>query len=59
MFVGLILILIGGFFLLQNLNIIPYWVDWHDLWPAVLIALGISMVFDVVIKRSRRSERTE
>jgi len=58
MFVGLMLILIGGFFLLQNMGIIPYWVDWHDLWPMIIIALGISMVFDVVTKRARSKERT-
>lgn len=59
MFVGLLLILIGGFFLLQNLNVIPYWIDWHDLWPVVIIALGISMLFDVFTKKTRRRESTD
>lgn len=44
---GLFLILIGVLFLLNNLNVIAWWV-WADilaLWPLLLIAIGIEKIF--------------
>lgn len=41
---GLILIAFGGFFLLNEFDIIPYWVDFGKLWPLAIIIPGILMV---------------
>ncbi len=54
MFVGILLIMLGGFFLLRNLDIIPFWYGWHELWPVVIIAIGFSMIGDTLIRRSKR-----
>lgn len=54
MFVGILLIMLGGFFLLRNLDIIPFWYGWHELWPIVIIAIGFSMIGDTVIRRLKR-----
>ncbi len=45
LFVGLILVLVGGVFLLRNLNIV--WLQWLDfgvLWPFLLILGGLLML---------------
>lgn len=42
--VSILLIVLGIFFLLNNLNLIP-WQIWHNmwkLWPVVLILIGLS-----------------
>ena len=54
MFVGILLIMLGGFFLLRNLDIIPFWYGWQELWPIVIIAVGFSMIGDTLIRRSKR-----
>jgi hypothetical protein len=59
MFVGFVLVLVGGFFLLRNLNIIPYWYGWHEMWPLVLIAVGLAMVFDTMARKRRSSSSSK
>jgi len=44
MFFGLILILIGTLFLLQNLGLLPVGI-WSIFWPSLLILLGIYFIF--------------
>jgi len=39
---GLVMIAIGVIFLLSNLGIIGSWSDW---WPLILIAVGVSLLF--------------
>jgi len=41
---GLILILIGGVFLLANLDVLPY-SAWSLLWPSVVILAGLWLIF--------------
>ena len=41
-FSGVILVAIGGLFLLDNLNIIPY--GFGDFWPVILILVGIFII---------------
>jgi phage shock protein C len=41
---GAILIMIGAFFILDDLNIIPDW-DMEHLWPIILIAVGVVVLF--------------
>lgn len=51
---GLILIIVGVFFLLQNLDILPA-ATWNILWPVLVIALG----FCFLLKKGRRKQRLE
>jgi hypothetical protein len=39
--VGVIFIVFGTFFLLNEFNLIPDWVEFHKLWPLILIGMGI------------------
>jgi len=41
---GAVLIIIGGLFLLDQFNIIPD-IDFDDLWPVILIAIGCIIIF--------------
>jgi len=41
---GMILIGLGGFFLLDEFDIIPYWVDFGRLWPLAIIFLGLLLI---------------
>ena len=43
-FFGSLLILLGGFWLLSNLGIISA-EFWEVFWPAVIILLGLKMLF--------------
>ena len=43
MFIGLIIIIIGIAFLLQNLGYISG-VAWNIIWPAILIVIGIAIL---------------
>lgn len=55
---GLILLVVGCFFLLHQLDLIPYWFNIRNffrfLWPMIFIALGIS-----IIARSKRKNEWE
>lgn len=45
---GLILLVLGFYFLLRQLDILPYWFNiWHiyKLWPLALVGVGISLIF--------------
>ncbi len=41
---GLILIGLGAYFLLDEFDIIPYWVDLGKLWPMAIIVLGLLLI---------------
>ena len=47
---GIILIVLGSFFLLGSFNIFR-WFNWGNLWPLVLVAIGVLIIFSV---RKRR-----
>ena len=42
---GLILIIVGVFALLVNLNLIPA-LNWNYFWPLLLIVLGLAIIFN-------------
>jgi|GEM_PF-7084924 len=45
-YTGVLIIIIGALFLLQNLHIITFSVDiWNIIWPVVLIAAGLNIMF--------------
>lgn len=39
--VGVIFMVFGTFFLLNEFNLIPDWIEFHNLWPLILIGIGI------------------
>jgi len=41
---GLFLLIIGIIFLLSNLNLF-WWLRWDYLWPLILIAIGLTIIF--------------
>ena len=41
--IGLLLVAVGGVFLLGNMGAFRF-IDWHYIWPVVLIALGVYLV---------------
>ncbi len=46
--IGLILLVLGVYFLLRQLDLIPYWFNIfhvYKLWPLAIVALGISLIF--------------
>ncbi len=49
---GLVLLLLGIFFLLKEFYFIPYWFNIFKLWPLVIVAIGISLIF----RKKRKTE---
>jgi len=41
---GVVLIFLGGYFMLDQFDIIPEWFDLDKLWPLVLIIPGVLMI---------------
>lgn len=41
---GLIFVIFGAFFLLDEFHFVPYWFEVHKLWPLVFIIPGIMMI---------------
>lgn len=41
---GAVLILLGVFFLLDQLDIIPYWLNFEQFWPIILVVVGIGLI---------------
>ncbi|SER38217.1 phage shock protein C (PspC) family protein [Pedobacter rhizosphaerae] len=52
---GLVLLVVGCFFLTRELGLIPYWISFRNLWPIIFIALGIS----IIAKSKRKNEWKE
>ena len=51
---GLLLIVIGAYFMLAELNILPDWFSIFKFWPAILIVFGI-----IIILKSGKKKRFE
>lgn len=46
--VGLVLLILGIYFLLRQLDFIPHWLNIfkiYKLWPLAIVAIGISLIF--------------
>lgn len=54
--VGMALVAFGAFFLLENFDLLPDW-DFGKLWPVVLVALGVLMIFSP--KKEKPWEQTD
>ncbi len=50
MFVGVLLLLVGGLMILERLGVIHGGI-WDYLWPLAIIALGVDLVFSARRKR--------
>ncbi|MGV3546771.1 MAG: PspC domain-containing protein [Pedobacter sp.] len=53
--VGLILLVLGVYFLMRQLDLVPHWFNIfkiYKLWPLAIVALGVSLIF----KNQRRNE---
>ncbi len=50
---GVVLIVLGAWLLLERLEVIP-WSLW-DLWPLILVAIGVSLIWRTVAPRARRA----
>ncbi len=53
MALGVMLVVIGTLFLLNSLGVLEG-VGFHELWPAILIAVGIAIIYDRVRRSWRR-----
>lgn len=53
MALGVMLVTIGTLFLLNSLGVVQG-VGFHELWPAILIAIGIVIIYDRVRRSWRR-----
>ena len=49
-FLGIILIVLGVFFLMGSLNLFP-WFHWGYLWPLILVAVGLIILFSARRKK--------
>ncbi|HEX7367371.1 MAG TPA: PspC domain-containing protein [Pelobium sp.] len=41
LFFGFLLIVLGGYFLLQEFDLLPYWFSLRKLWPLALVMFGL------------------
>ncbi|WP_276348288.1 PspC domain-containing protein [Daejeonella sp. JGW-45] len=56
--IGLLFVIFGAFFLLDEFHFVPYWFEFHKLWPLVFIIPGIMMIANAN-KRSWKEEWKE
>jgi phage shock protein C len=49
---GLVILVLGVYFLLKQFIFIPIWFSIYKLWPLVIVAIGVSLIF----KNKRRNE---
>jgi hypothetical protein len=52
MALGVVLVVIGAIFLLESLDVIDY--GFNQLWPLILIALGVVIVYERLRRYYRR-----
>ncbi len=41
---GIIFVIFGAFFLMDEFDFVPYWFEFHKLWPLVFIIPGVMMI---------------
>ncbi len=56
MFFGLLLVVIGAVFLLQNLGIVSGSV-WNLIWPLIIMLFGISLLIKSLFKPDRSNSK--
>lgn len=55
-FPGLLLVTIGGIFLLKEFF---YWLDFHDIWPVILILAGVGIIVVGPWRNSQRDKNAD
>jgi len=46
---GVILLVVGGFFLLRNLDVFPsFRLEWSDIWPFLILAVGLVVLINAL-----------
>ena len=45
LWIGIIIVVVGCFFLMRNFGIIPYHIDWDYIWPVAVIGVGFWFMF--------------
>jgi len=53
---GIVLVLFGSFFLLNQLDVIPF-ISFHDVWPVILIIAGVSIIISGIEKKPVVAEK--
>lgn len=56
---GSVLILLGVFFLLDQFDIIPYWFNFEQFWPVILVVIGIGLIFRSQNKTAGQATATD
>jgi phage shock protein C len=56
--IGILFVTFGSFFLLDEFDFVPYWFEFHKLWPLVFIIPGIMMIANAN-RKSREEEWAE
>jgi predicted membrane protein len=54
---GVVLILIGGFFIMPKLDIIPNF-SFHVYWPVILIVIGIYLIYNFMFNSKKTIDET-
>jgi predicted membrane protein len=54
---GAFLMLVGGLFLLDSLNIMHF--HWAELWPVVIIGVGGMMIWNSIVGQRRRQDQPD
>ena len=42
---GIVLVLLGVTFLLDQLDLVPYWLNFDQTWPVLLVIVGLWLIF--------------
>jgi phage shock protein C len=53
---GIVLVLLGSFFLLNQLDVIPF-ISFHDVWPVILIIIGVGVIVSGIEKTPKPVEK--
>jgi phage shock protein C len=53
---GIALVLLGSFFLLNQLDVIPF-ISFHDVWPVILIIIGVVIIVSGIEKTPKPVEK--
>ncbi len=54
--IGILLIVVGGVYLLQNAGVVD--ISWDTLWPLLIVLVGVLIVFGALTTRSGRGRGT-
>lgn len=53
---GLILIVLGSYFLMDEFNVIPEWFSLGKLWPLIFVALGLTILYKGTVQETKSKD---